>query len=73
MSALPYTYGVIFVSTTRKGNNCQHLCWYLCVDTSSVIYDFFELNNIQHSILYNPEEKTLIFTFITNKPKQNVC
>ena len=42
----------------KQENNCQYLCYHLCASTSVDIY-FWEINNIQHLMLANPEEKKI--------------
>ena len=44
----------------KKGNNFQHFCYYLYVDTSYVIYNCCECNNSQHSMLSHPGNKNII-------------
>ena len=43
----------------KKLNNCQNFCYNLCVDTSFAMYNCFEYNNIQHSMLSHSENNNI--------------
>ena len=50
----------------KKDTTCQNFCQNLCVDTSFVIYNCCEWENIQCLLIL--KATALLFTFITNKP-----
>ena len=58
MSASPFTVWGIFYST-KKGKKSEHFCYHLCVETSCVIYNCSEYNNIQYSMLYHPDNNNI--------------